>query len=548
MGQNAVLYLRSSKDRSDVSIDAQRRELTQLAAARGCTVVGEFSDVVLSAKTDDRPAFQRLLAQLKQRDRGWDTIMVMDTSRLARGVYFAQVFNRECDKYGVRVIYSKIPELDPMVKIMLLPILQANDELHSYMSRVKGLAGMRENVHRGYRAGGRAPWGYKLRVIETGAMREGRPVTKSTLELVPGVCEIAQRYLRLRAAGVARSAAAKQAGLKKALTSLVGTDWQALTYAGHTVWGVHQPRVHGRGNIQTKRRPRSEWVIQRNTHPALISEQQAEKILDQITNSKMSQAISAAKRQVSKYLLSGLLQTPDGKAWHGSLQRYKDGLPVPFYRVGTRIVLASSIEQAVVRQVLGDLRSDAFVAALVVEASRAAKKPADDPIKPLKLEQQRLAREVDKMMQLAGQMANPAPALRRAEAIEAERHALTDRIREAESRTTEQKAIAAITPSGIKKMLSDLSESAETLQGQELKVLLQTLVEKILLDPCSDEASIHYSIASAPETTCELVAFPRGHVRFAGLCVVRRVRIRRRLLRAWQYRPSPPVGPAEGLF
>ena len=42
----ASLYLRSSKDRSDVSIDAQRRELTALAAQRGLVIVEEFADVV----------------------------------------------------------------------------------------------------------------------------------------------------------------------------------------------------------------------------------------------------------------------------------------------------------------------------------------------------------------------------------------------------------------------------------------------------------------------------------------------------------------------
>ena len=36
----AALYLRSSKDRSDVSIDVQRRQLTELAAARRLVKLG----------------------------------------------------------------------------------------------------------------------------------------------------------------------------------------------------------------------------------------------------------------------------------------------------------------------------------------------------------------------------------------------------------------------------------------------------------------------------------------------------------------------------
>lgn len=56
MSNRATLYLRSSKDRSDVSIDAQRRALHELAVARGLVVVGEFADAVESGKDDDRPA------------------------------------------------------------------------------------------------------------------------------------------------------------------------------------------------------------------------------------------------------------------------------------------------------------------------------------------------------------------------------------------------------------------------------------------------------------------------------------------------------------
>lgn len=50
----AVLYLRSSKDRSDVSIDAQRRALEEMASARGFLIVGEYADAVESGKDDDR--------------------------------------------------------------------------------------------------------------------------------------------------------------------------------------------------------------------------------------------------------------------------------------------------------------------------------------------------------------------------------------------------------------------------------------------------------------------------------------------------------------
>jgi hypothetical protein len=66
---NAVLYLRSSKDRHDVSIEHQRHELAKLAADRGLAIVGEFRDVVESGKDDDRPGFQDLIEAARARPR-----------------------------------------------------------------------------------------------------------------------------------------------------------------------------------------------------------------------------------------------------------------------------------------------------------------------------------------------------------------------------------------------------------------------------------------------------------------------------------------------
>ncbi|HLF10638.1 MAG TPA: recombinase family protein, partial [Gammaproteobacteria bacterium] len=178
----AALYLRSSKDRSDVSIDAQRRELLTLAKARDMQIAHEYTDVVLSAKTADRPAFQRLLLDLRRQDRGWSTLLTVDTSRLSRRRYWAQAFKHEAQKHGVAIFYSKVPDVDPITQVLLESVLEAMDEVHSLMSREKGLAGMAENVRRGFRAGGRSPRGYRLVSIETDAIRDGKPVTKSRLE------------------------------------------------------------------------------------------------------------------------------------------------------------------------------------------------------------------------------------------------------------------------------------------------------------------------------------------------------------------------------
>src|SRR5690606_20671261 len=102
--------------------------------------------------------------------------------------------------------------------------------------------------------------------------------------LVPGDrAEAVQKYLKARAARTPRAAAAREAGLADVpATTLLGMERNALTYAGHTVWGVHAERMGGAYVGGSKYRPRSEWTIRRDTHEALITEAEAEAILESL--------------------------------------------------------------------------------------------------------------------------------------------------------------------------------------------------------------------------------------------------------------------------
>ena len=176
MSNRAALYLRSSKDRSDVSIDAQRRALHDLAGQRGLVVAEEYADAVESGKDEDRPAWLRLLRDVRSAARGWEVVLALDTSRIARRRLIALQFERDCERHRVRIVYKNIPDADPATDMVIRSVFQAFDEYHSLVSKAKGLAGMRENVRQGWRAGGRAPRGYQLEYTATGAIRDGQPV------------------------------------------------------------------------------------------------------------------------------------------------------------------------------------------------------------------------------------------------------------------------------------------------------------------------------------------------------------------------------------
>lgn len=506
--RKAALYLRSTKDRADVSIGAQREALQALAAERGFTIVAEFADSEESGKDEDRPGFQSLYAAVRNRSRGWDAILVLDTSRLARRRSIATRFeDEECARRGVKVIYKNLAGVDPDTGIIIKSVFQGMDEWHSVISKRKGIAGMRQNVQTGWRAGGRAPNGYRLQHEPTGAVRDGRPVLKSRLvpdTLAPAVAA----YLSLRAAGARRRSAKRQSSITMEDTTLIGMEWNALTYAGCTVWNVHGERQGGQAIAGTKRRPRSEWVVKEGTHEALITRGEAEALLHHLE----TKAQSRRDRAPEDYLLSGLLYVPTGKPWHGcrddGIRHYRPRGGLRVGRYGHR-VKAERIERSVVDAIKVDLRSPQLVEALVAEARRISSPTAE--AKTIERAHKEIAtfdRRINALMATLADTAAKRPLLEQIERWECEREEIRARIAQAEAKAAIGQKAARVTERHVTQMLNDLSAELETLTPEDQRDLLRGIVSRIELDPVSLTGRIGYEIPVG--VTGDKLASPRG--------------------------------------
>ncbi len=77
-------------------------------------------------------------------------------------------------------------------------------------------------------------------------------------------------------------------------------EWNALTYSGNTVWNVRNEKSPDGGYIGgEKRKPRSEWMIQENTHEALIEPHAVTSQL--ISDMTSREFVCALTREVRKY-------------------------------------------------------------------------------------------------------------------------------------------------------------------------------------------------------------------------------------------------------
>lgn len=491
--QPAAIYARSSKDRNDISIATQTHELEAIARSRGLEVVATFTDAVESGATENRPGFLALADAVRDRRRGWSVLLVYDSSRIARRRYIAQAFKHHCRKHDVTIQYAKVPtDIDPISELVLDAVFEAMDEVHSLMSRDKAVAGQRENIRRGWRAGGRAPLGYRLEAIGTGAMREGRPVTKSRLVPGPDAGNVAA-YLKARARGQNRPAALRKSGLQTNKSSLVDLEWNALVYAGHTVYGRHHGKKDRGG--KPKRKPRAEWTIQRDTHPALVTEAEAEAILSRLAGSDVGRAVSEGKMAASSALLTGLLVTSDGRTWLSRGKHYRlPGKP-------ERCIQRARLDRAVLRQLEEDLASPAFLAGMVEAARQAG---TEDQTLPIRREVARVRRERERAARLALEAEDPSVFAALVAERSAQMAALERDLEAAGRESGLSEAVRQLTPPALRDLIRSIDNPAR---------LLESLVERIILDP-DLTGRVEYRSAVAPSRGVSM-ASPRGPDRYA---------------------------------
>lgn len=486
----AVTYVRSSKDRADVSLDAQRRALAQLAKEKNLPIIGEYADAVESGKDDQRPGYQRLLRDLAGRGRAWNVILAFDTSRIARRTYIVQALQQEARKRGVSILYVKVQETDPISTVILHNVFQAMDEVHSLMSREKGLAGMAENVRRGFRAGGRAPTGYRFEAVATATVRNGEAVSKSRLVVSEDAPAIAT-YLRGRAAGAHGSSLARRLAIRISRSGLVDLEWNALTYAGHTTWNMRRAKDVERAGA---RRPRSEWMIQRDTHEALITDQEAETILVRLEAGRHS-----PRRRGSVYLLSGLLVRPDGKPWHGDRCDY---------RTAGGSINAEVLERAVLEQIAIDVATPAIIGGFAREV-RALQEQLQDrhELEAARAALADIEKRVAKLTGLIEFAKEPRPIMARLDELELERRSAAERVLRADDAQDRVKTLQAITEADVAALLATMAASIQDLDRDALKDVLRAWIGRIELDPATRAGQLVYRLTLSRDK----VASPPRH-------------------------------------
>ena len=157
----AVIYARYSSDnQTENSIEGQLRECKEYAERHNMTIVTSYIDRALSAKTDDRPEFQRMIADSAKKQ--FDVVLVWKLDRFSRNRYDSATYRAVLKRNGISVVSIKENISDGPEGIILEALLEGLAEYYSAELAVKIRRGQKDNALKGKANGAPAPFGFRV--------------------------------------------------------------------------------------------------------------------------------------------------------------------------------------------------------------------------------------------------------------------------------------------------------------------------------------------------------------------------------------------------
>lgn len=161
----AAAYIRvSTDDQEEYSPDSQIRLIREYAKKNGYLLPEEYvfqDDGISAATARKRPAFNRMIALAKEKEKPFDVILVLMFSRFARNREESVLYKGLLRKQGISVISIKEPAVDGPFGTLIESIIEWFDEYYLINLSTEVKRGMNEKFLRG-EAMGTAPFGYRI--------------------------------------------------------------------------------------------------------------------------------------------------------------------------------------------------------------------------------------------------------------------------------------------------------------------------------------------------------------------------------------------------
>ena len=153
-----VIYARfSCHNQTEQSIEGQLHDCIQFAQKHNMQIVGQYIDRAMTATSDKRPDFQRMIADSS--GKAFDTVLVWKLDRFSRDRYDSAIYKNKLKRNGVRVMSVMENITDTPEGILMESILEGYAEYFSRDLAQKVTRGMKETAKK-HKITGHIPFGY----------------------------------------------------------------------------------------------------------------------------------------------------------------------------------------------------------------------------------------------------------------------------------------------------------------------------------------------------------------------------------------------------
>lgn len=293
----AVAYARFSTDKQrEESITAQLRAIHEYAKKHQIEIVKEYCDEGRSATTDERPAFQRMISELKQLKPNF--VLVHKLDRFARDRFDAAFYRREIQKAGAKLIAVDQDFGDSPESVLLESLVEGMAEYYSKNLAREVMKGMKENAYKAQFNGGWVPLGYDIDENKRYVVNEKEA---AAVRLIFSLKLKGYSYSR-----IAEELNEKGYKTKRGRPFGKNSIYEILRnekYCGTYIFNETPKKIHGKRNNRIKK-PAEEIIKVEGGVPSIISRQDWERVQKMLDSKKLT----TPRKASTVYILTGILK------------------------------------------------------------------------------------------------------------------------------------------------------------------------------------------------------------------------------------------------
>ncbi len=495
--KTAVTYGRYSSDNQrEESIEAQFYACDNYAKSNGFTIINRYVDKAKSGTNDNRPDFQRMICDAKEKK--FQYILVHKYDRFSRSVEDSTRYFRELAKYGVEVIsvlerFGNDPEGELMRNITMA--------MNQFYSRNLGrdtMKGLELNARKAMHNGGKPPLGYRVN-------------SEQTYEIEPNEAEIVKFVYKSVINGMSYTDIVKE--LKKLgmcknngkhiAPNSIYDILKNIKYTGTYIYNrstSKDPSTNKRTNRKNK--DESKIIKVENSIPPIISHEDFAKV--QLILSQRKQ-LGGTNKASAHYLNTGLVRCKQcGEKMYGNSRqngKKADGTrnSVRTYRCKCKSchneVMAEKLDEYIYRFILDILKKkspsslEASMFALMAEQLTTEQ----DSISNLQNECSILKRDIDSILDKTIRVEDDRILLKYYAMVREKEDRLctiTNQIQSLESKISN----ATADRMAIRELIERAPNMLKTLDGKVIQQVFKAFISKIVIDKEAKNVEIYLNL------------------------------------------------------